>query len=468
MVKASGRLFEVEEPAGARAAGGVPKPQVQACEDDLTQVAGVALWGPWLDRIGLVDVADELVLRQVGPGGYTGGVCYRSLVETLLAGGDFLVDVDLLRDEATATLRGGRTLPSHDTLWRFADAADIGTVGRAAAVNRIMLARSWTLGGAPDSEVLTVDPDATRVATYGPGKHGSTFSYNYAGTCLHPLVGVIGQTGEVVAVRNRGGNANAGRAMGSFIDECVRGIPPGRRDDYRLWIRVDSAGYRADVFDAADRHDAWASVTCKQFSNVRAAIEGLAADPDTVWVDADGREGRAGSQVAETAFTFDGRALRMIVRRQPVGSDGDAQLSFDDIDGWRFQAVLTNIPADARTAVEVEAHHRARGGLPEDTIRQLKNHFGFDHAPLSDFFGNWLWQQAAALAYNVSVWLRRYVLPHSFARVRGKRLRLAFFNVAARIGHHARRIQLKFSSGYRWAVDFAAAIRRLHALPAFT
>ncbi len=49
-------------------------------------------------------------------------------------------------------------------------------------------------GAAPDGDRLTIDPDATRVATY-PGKEGSAFS------------------------RTRGGAANVGRAMGAFIDE---------------------------------------------------------------------------------------------------------------------------------------------------------------------------------------------------------------------------------------------------------
>ena len=467
MVKASGRLFEVEEPVRSRPARGVPKPQVQASEDDLTQVAGVALWGPWLDRIGLVGVADELQLREVGPGGYTGGVCYRTLVETMLAGGDFLTDVDLLRDDATQALRGDAALPSHDTLWRFCDDADIGTAGRAAAVNAVMLARAWRLVGAPDTDVLTIDPDATKVATYGVGKQGSTFSYNFSGTCLHPLVGVVGETGEVLAVRNRGGSANAGRALGSFVQECIDAVPDVYRDDYRLWVRVDAGGYRTELFDVAAANDAWVSMTAKQFTNVRGAIEAVATDDDTVWQPARGSEAARNSEVAETDFTFGDHQLRMIIRRQPVDSDGDAQLSIDDIDGWRFQAVITNIPGQARDAAAIEAHHRARGGLPEDANRQLKNHFGFNHAPLADFFGNWLWQHAAALAYNVAVWLRRYVLPASFTRVRGKRLRLAFLNVAARIGRHARRLQLKFSRGYRWVADFAAAVNRLHALPAF-
>jgi hypothetical protein len=54
-------------------------------------VAGVALWGPLLDRLNPVADADRRGVRPIGPGGYTGGECYRALVETQLAGGDFLL-----------------------------------------------------------------------------------------------------------------------------------------------------------------------------------------------------------------------------------------------------------------------------------------------------------------------------------------------------------------------------------------
>ncbi len=39
--------------------------------------------------------------------------------------------------------------------------------------------------------------------------------------------------------------------------------------------------------------------------------------------------------------------------------------------------------------------------MPEEAIRQLKEDFGLNHAPLENFFGNWVWWHAAALAYNV-------------------------------------------------------------------
>jgi hypothetical protein len=97
----------------------VPHLVVTASEDDLTPVAGVALWGPLLDRLNVVAEADRRGLRRIGPGGYSGGQCYRALTEILLAGGDFLCDRALLADPATTTLRGINPLPSAPTLWRF-------------------------------------------------------------------------------------------------------------------------------------------------------------------------------------------------------------------------------------------------------------------------------------------------------------------------------------------------------------
>lgn len=441
---------------------------VTVTDDHVTGVAGVALWGPLLDRLNLVGVADERGLRPIGPGGYTGGECYRTLVEVLLAGGDFLADRRLLAgDKSTELLRGAHVLPSHTTLFRFCAGADLGRVSKAAAVNRTMLARAWAMGAGPTGPVITIDPDATYVDTYGPGKEGSTFSYK-GETGLSPLIGVCGDTGDVLALRARGGNAHPGRAMAGMIRECAAAIPVAMRDSKRLWVRIDSAGYQLAAFRACEQLGAMFTVTAQQNSNVKAAIAVLAADPATVWCAAGGRENHKGSQIAETTITIgqtkrDRRTLRMIVRRQPT-STGD-QLCLDDIDGWRFHAIVTNI--DHMSAVEIEAHHRLRGGIPEDTIRQLKEDFGLCHAPVQSFFGNWLWWHASTLAYNVARWIRHLALPASFARCRGKRLRLAFFNIAARVVTHARRLYLRIPRSHAWADAFTTAIGRIRALPAY-
>ena len=89
---------------------------------------------------------------------------------------------------------------------------------------------------------MTIDPDATWVATYGVTKEGSTFSYRHE-VSMSPMVAVCGETWDVLALRTRGSNTYPGRATGSFIDQCAAAIPEGCRDDYQLWIRADSAGY---------------------------------------------------------------------------------------------------------------------------------------------------------------------------------------------------------------------------------
>lgn len=417
-----------------------------------------------MDRVGLVGEADRRQLRPIGPGGYSGGECYRAVVETQLAGGEFLSDRSLLAGEATRVLRGGHALPSHTTLYRFLAGADLGRVAIAAAVNRAMLARAWAMGAAPAPGVLTIDPDATWIETSGRKKQGAAFSYKHE-VGLSPMVGVCGNNGDVLAVRARGGNANPGRAMGCFVDECVAAVPKKLRGWYQFWLRVDSAGYEAEVIDASERHNMVFTITAKKTTRVRAAIEALVADPGTVWVPALGAEETKGSEVADCDFEFAGRRLRMIVRRQRTSAG--AQLAFDDIDGWRFHAIITNIDAHLRSAAEVEHHHRLRGGGPEETIRQLKGDFGLCHAPVANFFGNWLWWHASALAYNVARWLRALVLPETFATCRGKRLRLAFLNVAAKVVRHGRRLVLRLPRAYAHAEAFIDAIKRLRTLPTF-
>jgi hypothetical protein len=465
-VNATGALFDAGELIGQprRRSASV---KVKVSDDKVTGVGGVALWGPMLDNLNLVGVADGRRLRPIGPGGYTGGECYRALVEILLAGGDFLSDRSLL-DGPTQQLRGAHVLPSHATMFRFCGGADFGRVQKAAAVNRTMLARAWASGAGPSGGMVTVDPDATLVDTYGPDKEGSKFSYR-GEVGLSPLIGVCGETGDVLAIRARSGNAHPGRDNAGFIRECVSAIPGPVRETTNLWVRVDSAGYQHAVFDTVEALGGVFSVTAPQRSNVKAKVRALATNPDTQWVPALAGEAKRGSEVAETPFVMGQgktrRMLRMIVRRQRT-SAGD-QLSFDDLDGWRFHAIVTNLPALFAPPAEVEAHHRLRGGIPEDTIRQLKEDFGLIHAPVKNFFGNWLWWHASVLAHNTARWVRHLGLPPTFKRCRGKRLRLAFFNVAARVVNHAGGLELRLPRSHAWADAFIEALTRIRALPAF-
>src|SRR3546814_8805585 len=143
-----------------------------------------------------------------------------------------------------------------------------------------MLKRAWAMGAGPAGGVVTIDADATLVDTYGPGKEGSTFTYR-GEIGLSPLIGVCGETGDVLAIRARGGNAHPGRANGGFGRECVAAIPAAVRGRTNTWSRIDSAGYQLHVFRTCEPRDAAFSVTAPANAKVRAARPALAAEPAT-------------------------------------------------------------------------------------------------------------------------------------------------------------------------------------------
>jgi hypothetical protein len=153
--KTTATLFEIADPLTTRPWQRVAAVIPEATEDSVTGVAGIALLGELLDRLGLVGEAERRNLRPIGPGGDTGGECDRPVVELQLAEGDVLSDRSLPADEATMRLRGSHALPSYTTLFRFLAGADLGRVQKAAAVNRAMLWRAWAMRAAPVPGIVT-------------------------------------------------------------------------------------------------------------------------------------------------------------------------------------------------------------------------------------------------------------------------------------------------------------------------
>jgi hypothetical protein len=73
-----------------------------------------------------------------------------------------------------------------------------------------------------------------------------------------------------------------------------------------------------------------------------------------------GHESGKGSEIAQTTTTLLGRTVRLIVRRQPKAAG--EQLAFDDLDGWRLHAIITNIDAE-RNPLRTGANTNARWPL---------------------------------------------------------------------------------------------------------
>ena len=147
------------------------------------------------------------------------------------------------------------------------------------------------------------------------------------------------------------------------------------------------------------------------------------------------------------------------MRREPLHPG--AQQTIDDLDGYRFTALLTDQPDD--DIAVLEQRHRARAHA-EDRIRTLKD-LGMRNLPCGDYQRNAVWLQLALLALNLTTWTQVLTLDGELARAEPKRLRYQLLHVAARVTRSARRVTVKLAADWPWTPELLAAFARLRALP---
>jgi hypothetical protein len=110
-VNATGLLSDVEDAVLTRPGKSVPSPMVSRSEQDLTPVAGVALWGPLLDRLNLVAEADRRGPRPIGPAATPADSATGRWWRFCSPVGTSCPTGRLLADPATTALRGTNALP---------------------------------------------------------------------------------------------------------------------------------------------------------------------------------------------------------------------------------------------------------------------------------------------------------------------------------------------------------------------
>ena len=112
-------------------------------DDNAVADAGLLLSGTLVKRLGLERVADERVTR-----GYRPGRKLLTVVSTLLAGGDCIGDVDLLRAGATSKIVGHDTVAA-STVGTWLRSLTFGHIRQLDAVTEAALTRAWQAGAGP-------------------------------------------------------------------------------------------------------------------------------------------------------------------------------------------------------------------------------------------------------------------------------------------------------------------------------
>jgi hypothetical protein len=187
-------------------------------EGNLVPNAGLlpaAVLAQRIDLAGLIE--GRLTLAKHGANSGTKAL---TVIGSMLAGGDCIDDVAVLRAGATGSLFDASRAPS--TIGSWLRAHKWSNVRQLDAVSRELLARLWAAGAGPSelSGPLTIDLDSTIVAVHGRAKQGAAFGYTKV-RGYHPQLATCAQTGQVLMSRLRGGSAGAARGAASFLTETI-------------------------------------------------------------------------------------------------------------------------------------------------------------------------------------------------------------------------------------------------------
>ena len=431
------------------------RPLISADGEGVASHAGSLLPHEIADRLGLTGALSRACapeFRDVRA--HDPGVVLRDLAVMIADGGDCLSDLCVLRDQPD--LFG--TVASDATAWRVIDRLERVGLVKLDAARAEARRRAWAAGLQP--ERITLDLDSTLVTAHSE-KEGAAATYK-RGFGFHPLLCTLDETKEVLAAILRPGNATANNAADNIavLDAGLAQLPT--RDSVEpILVRSDSAGATHELVDAVRQRELRFSIGFDLTAAVRAAILALPQKAWTAAVDQDGGE-RDGADVAELSG-LDLRAwpagTRAICRRE-IPHPG-AQLTFSDVNGFRFQVFITDQP-DTDIAY-LEARHRAHARV-EDRIRCAKD-TGLRNLPFRDFAANAAWLQLVLMAIDLLAWAQGIALEGEARTWEPKRLRYALLHVAARVCRSGRRVHLRLQHTWRWSAQLCAAFQRLRRLP---
>jgi Transposase DDE domain group 1 len=410
----------------------------------------------------LCDLADELGLAgalsaAMAPTkqrrrGHDRGQVLVDMAVAIADGATAISDLRVLADQPA--LFGD--VASVPTTWRTLEAIDAVVLERIASARAEARAEAWAAGLDPGFYVI--DVDATLVGSHSE-KEGAAPNYKH-GFGFSPLMAFLDATGEPLAARLRPGNAAPGNAEDHVIvlDEALAQLPIDP-STCEVIVRTDAAGCSHRFTEACTERNVRFVVGHKLSTEVAAVVTQM---PKKRWqqaISADGTDERESGEVAEITDLVDlspwSEGTRMIARRE-LPHPG-AQITFSDIDGYRYQVFITD--HQEADVCFLEGLYRGRGRC-ERRICDAKD-TGMANLPSASFAINAAWLALVLIAGDLLVWMKGLCLENELARAEPKRLRYSLLHTAGVLVHSARRTTLRIAEGWPWADDLVGAFTRL-------
>jgi hypothetical protein len=254
-------------------------------------------------------------------------------------------------------------------------------------------------------------------------------------------------TGEVLHIRNRKGQANTQRGAARFVDELLARV---RRAGHHatVVIRADSGFENHKLMAELARRRVKFSIGVKQSKTIRGLIAQI---PEADWVTIGDYPDTGQAQIAETTLGD----WRLIVRRtRLVGAQTEL---WPD---WRHHAFATNRTTPLLVA---DVDHRDHATI-ELIIRDLKDQ-ALAHFPTGQMHANSAWTVIAALAHNLGRQTTLIGLPDRPVQTARSRRR-HLLQIPARLTRTSRTWTLRMPARWPWQTDFTTVLDAIRALPA--
>ena len=453
--------------------------RIGAADPSLTAVSGLAAVDAAVDRLGLVAALDVgLGPIKTRARGATGGQLLVGLAAAQLTGVDSLTGCDRRRVDAGAALLTTAPVPASTTAAGLARRMTAPQVSAGMEAGLATVYRRWLdlVPGQRRTELVlrrpTIDGDSTDIEVFADKEQ---VGWNYAGMRCGRLHALTWAAAELpLAADLVAGNADPRPAAPELIRRALAVLPP--QVVGMPQVRLDAGFFAADVAHACVTAGADFAIAAKRN---RAVVRAATAIPDDAWQPC---RGMPYSATAVCDYAPEGwpPGSYTIARRTTVPAD---RLSTDPrarrsrtipaearqlaLDGtvpvvYAYSFLVTNIPADDRDAVSIEAWFRRRTSI-EDRFREAKYGAGLNHLPSASHTVNTTWAWAGLLAGALSVMLqalaRLDIAPH---RARIATLRHRLICVPGRLIRHARTLTLRLPPGHQL---LAAVLDRLRTLP---
>ena len=423
--------------------GRVGKFNVSFRDATLSSHAGIVLVKEFVDSLAVSQVINSELSVKTRQRGYSEAEAVLGLVYNLVAGGDSLSDLEVLRgDPGTKQLLGVEAIMAPQTAGEYLRRFSIGDIQDLQRSNRKLQQQVRPL---QQSKTVTIDLDSSIYEQASAQKQGSTKAYN-GEVGYHPLFAFWEEEGELVHSHLRRGSAYTASKVVWFMHEVLQRVPA----EAARFVRADSGFSTKEVVEFCDSKGLLFGITADQTERLLAKITGLA---EAEWEDL---EKYGVAQVAEVRYQPVGwkQSYRYVVKRNLM-ENKKGELCF------RYHVLVTN--DEQRSAEAVLIWHLQHANM-ENRIKEHKSGFGLEKLPTKWFHANWAYLLIGQMAFNLMAWFKRMVLPEHYHQSTIKTIRHQVLNVAGKIVQTGRKLYLIMSDQNRYQEVWEHAIKKLAAL----